>query len=1261
MDRRQRFRLGLIVLLLAPLVVLVAFAIYVYLANAQPQTGELQTRVSPQVVMPWGEAVYYIDYAGFKPTPTPAPSPTPTPAPTPAPPPPQIEMAFIVDESGSMTASIGEMAAAAQSVVQDLTKERPGRIRYAAIRFSDTADIQTDWTDSPAQLSQGLGAIGQQPKGGGTDGLVAFNKLDELLATARPKANKVVIFYTDGVMYSFFNGNQIREAARRLREDQHVDIYSVGLPYVGSDSIMIEVTGSPDKVYDPANSAELARVFQEIKAIFAPAPSTPGGAPPAPKRPRESSGQLSHRLDGRHFETPLEGTNWMPGGGAIQLKIQPILEEPATYAHPVVPLSAGLWSVGVEPPRLVFADKDGNLHRVEAQRRPLLLKVTYFTLLLMLLPALLWALAHAPRRVKRPVDVKKELELPPIPPPTLPDPLPLLPRPTLERLAPIPTLFVGLGGYGRRALHAVRADLKQAHIGRAGEPYRFLWIDTDTQEAERESPFEDWEGYKIESLVAPPAVRQTESYLPEPGRGPDHMQWFDAYAYREAPRPLLNLADGAKGARALARLALFRWLSASNGIFPTLVEQFKQLAALPAVDGARQVVIFGASDGGVGSGWFLDFGRLFQRIARQQQSQGLDALPEVIGVLCEDPERRHPENRRAVTMELETAMTTRKFPQRVTYAPGETTLDQVEAQSPYHRVFSVAADDKNSVAAQCGELASVLVERHPRAALLDQAHTVPDHMAVAAKIFSAHVLPTLIYDQVRCEIFLRLLGPDILLDVVADAQGGLRPQTVAADRAGELLDDWSRAETPGSPLQLLLRAAVDPSAAASFVNLMRDTPSAPLGWFGEAFSTAVTQRLQGRAVGEGAWERGWKPGEAVATLRLLAARLERNVKPELRTLNAPAQATEVADHVISLANSAAADLEKWVQDFCRVCEQVAAQRGRLDQARRQLLYLQGRIYLDLELKTDQVIRWARAELESRLGTPDTVSAIRKRFFFGVTADGARAQAAIHSFIAEPRSFAAATEVAAAIDQLARALALNVPAMRIGGVLGSMPDERRRELARKLVRAETQPQQALVVLPQTTGLGDEERQAVEEFGRAIPKPPAHGPRAQQNGDDHSAVRRIELSEAEAGESARAGVALPFIEMAESIAEAVRRRAERKYQIALPAFPPRLRIALGRPSAFRSFARAYKAGHIGLRQDDRGQDQWVFTDTDQFLSFANESSLAHAAANYVRDVANHPESFATSGSGGSFTKLEQWRAQRVAPDPDTLTQIAVDVYE
>src|SRR5262249_4713196 len=160
--------------------------------------------------------------------------------------------------------------------------------RYAAIRFDVTAETQTDWTDKPEALVAGLNAIAQSPQARGTDGRVAFLKLDELLSTTRPNADKVVIFYTDGQMYPCDTcADEILEHARKLREERQVDFYSVGLPYQGSDPIMTEITGDPARVFDPLNPAEMSRMFQDLKVAVAPSTISGSNASPVARVPRD--------------------------------------------------------------------------------------------------------------------------------------------------------------------------------------------------------------------------------------------------------------------------------------------------------------------------------------------------------------------------------------------------------------------------------------------------------------------------------------------------------------------------------------------------------------------------------------------------------------------------------------------------------------------------------------------------------------------------------------------------------------------------------------------------------------------------------------------------------------------------------------------------------------------------------------------------------------------------------------------------------------
>lgn len=1248
MGKRQ-YLIGPAVLLLSPLFVLAALYAYVAAANALPQKGRLRTSVEPQIVLPWGEAVYDITYDGREQQETP-----------PAEPP--VDVAFLVDVSGSMTDSLPDMSAAAHEVAKELSASRAGVFRFALIRFDTEAEVITDWTEDPEQLFAGLKLL--RPFTGQNDTRAAFAELDKLRARARPGAKRAVVFYTDGYLVACppcpgglsvlpdccpsgpMSEQEIIDAARGLRAGG-ADIYSIGLPQKPRSPLMVEVCGSPDRVYAPSSTAELVENFRSVAQGIAGAPA--GGA------------QLSHRLDGRHFSAPLEGTSWtVDGVGVLNLGIGALPETPTTYRHPLVPHSSGVWRVGVEPPRLAFADERGRVQSIGAERRPLLLVVGWLPLLWGLAPALLWSLYYFGRRVPAPVEIEE-------PPPATarprpPSPLPALPDIREEREPPVPTLFVGIGGAGRRALHAVRADLRQSRMARGGLPYRFLWLDLDSKEAGRQTPFDDWAEYPVEPLLAPGTVYRADKYLPDIGRSPEHLKWFDAQSYFNAPTEDMNLSEGAKGDRLLARLALFEWVREGGEPISTLEAKCAELSSMDSADGTRQVVIFASPDGGVGGGWFVDVGRLLRRITRRQQRNGgTEFAPELVGVLCDSPERPRPENRRAMELELESALLSGAFPQRLSYLPGGgESLDATDTEGPYNCVFSVGGFDATDVAAQCGELGAVLAERHPRSALLEDADALgAERLRVKSR--AVHVLPTQLYEQVQDDLFLRLLGPDILLDIVPAAGGGFAPARVDEAVAAVSLSEWAKAEPPGTPLQALLASAADAALTPGFLKSMRSAAAPRTDWFADALSGSLTRRLWGHAGAEvGVWKRDWMPGEAVAALRLLAERLAQSTRPRAQELGSDAGALEVIDAVAARAASAADNLERWVAELCKVCEDVSWRRSESVRAGEALRRIDGRTYLVSPPEPGRVEAMTREVFEDWLGTPDTVSAIRERLFFSVAPDGARLRVSLRSYVAGPKEFADGAEAGACLDGYMRALALAVPAVRIGGALSAEPVERLEKLARGLVDPATSPQKVLVVTPRPVEKQGAEPRALEEFRQLIPQPANHGERRERAGDDHAAVRRVEVNAAAADDPDEPGEPV-YVAAAEQAAERVRRRAQKKYGLFVPPYPPELRIALAHTEAFLSFVRNYKAGHIVRQEDAAGARQWALSNTSEFLTFGGQSSLAQAAANYIWYVGAPPGLPPPDGGAGDFSGLKAWLQRRNYPDEETLVQIAIDAYE
>src|SRR5262245_55105244 len=104
---RGRFIQGLILLLLAPVLVLLALAVFVLAANWAPQSSALKTDVWPPVVMPWGQATYNITFTGQKNQATPVQNKP-------------VDMLFVVDVSSSMTPILKYMSDVAHDLARQL-------------------------------------------------------------------------------------------------------------------------------------------------------------------------------------------------------------------------------------------------------------------------------------------------------------------------------------------------------------------------------------------------------------------------------------------------------------------------------------------------------------------------------------------------------------------------------------------------------------------------------------------------------------------------------------------------------------------------------------------------------------------------------------------------------------------------------------------------------------------------------------------------------------------------------------------------------------------------------------------------------------------------------------------------------------------------------------------------------------------------------------------------------------------------------------
>ena len=1165
------------------------------------------------------------------------------------PPPPPLDIALLVDVSGSMTRSLPTMVAAAGQLAREILTSRPNDVRLAVIRFDTEAEVNASWTSDLRQVEAGLNNL--KPWTQQTNPHRAFEEIDRLMALppAKPSAKRVIIFYTDGALAECppetCPGGPMSEedmvvAARRLRA-QGIEIYSVGTPEYGSAPLMFQVTGSAEHVMNPGDASDLASLFRAVVQGLEPFFGT--GA------------QFSVPLDGRNFkilnaDRPL----YVSSDGTVTLDHGKLTRGTNIARISLEPTEPGYWRAGLAPAKLVYRGLDGRLVELTAARRPALLVVTWLILFLAGLPALLWAIYALTRRPRR-------VQLPDLPYPEIrrrrpPSPLPELPPVPARERPSVPTLFIGLGGAGRHALQAVRAELRESHVGAPGQPFQFLWVDVDRRERPPDETFGDWSGYPVEELVASAEESRIDDMISHPGAAPPELQWFPAIEYLDAARGVLEMGEGSRGDRRLARLSLFRWLSRSDSrLVAALARTCRTLEATPSVDDTRQVVVLASQDGGVGSGWVLDIGTLLRRVLRRDQTNGQVAFtPDLICILSDSASTERPENRSALQQESETAFLTGAYPQTLTFKAGDPLLDSTDTEPPFDLMVRVSGHDDDSIAAQASEAAAALVDRGPRPQLLDQAHSVFQGQAVPAVAHGVHTLPTLIRQEVHNQILRRTLGNDVLLDLDLDRRGGFRLRGYDEATVANALAQWA-AETPvGTPWQALLQAAVDrggESALGTFLRTMQVQAPPPVEWFTGMLCNEASERLHGSRRGD-TWLRGWMPGLAVGVLRLLSSRLKDTVLGYLPAMGADQGLEELVSRVAENAGAAADGLERWSKRTGELLYERLTLTPALQSDLPRLQALANRKYVVPDLAPAMVESEVRGAFEAWIGHPDLTGALRERLFFSIVEDDPAPRVIVRSHVTDPQGFDREEDLLQFVDEHAVAVARLAPALELAPVLLETSAEQRDALALSLVENAPDSLKTLSTFPNPRRGEQRRNAALHDFQESVERQVPLGGHQVARSEDRGAARLFGLVRAVA-ERARA---VYYARAAEQAAEQMRLRIERIYERPVPRLPSHLRIALAHPGAFRSFARDYSEGHIFLKRDTSGAEQWYFDAQDRFLTMGEGRSLAAAAANYCWYVGAIPPSSAQPEQG-DFSRLEQWQSAGGVPAEDTVVLAAI----
>ncbi|MEO5374297.1 MAG: VWA domain-containing protein [Alphaproteobacteria bacterium] len=1214
-----RFAVGLAILVAAPALVFGGLALYVHLHNAASQAAaQLESRLDRGVVFTGEPVTQTITFPGERLSSVTTP-------------PPPVDVALLVDVSGSMISSLPTMRAAAAQLAREMQGDR---FRFSVMAFDTEAEVTvktaSGWTGSLTEVEQALDAV--RKKTGDNDSRKMFLELSKLLETTRPGARKLAMIFTDGKITtcgcpSPMPWSEMAAESARLRE-LGVDFFAIGLP--GSlDSRMAEITGDRNRLLVPASLADIVTQFRRVVAMS--------------EETVARTATLTVPLDGRHVQMPSEGNDgWVPREGGVVRTVSPLAVTPQIFTHTFSIDSVGLWSVGTAPARLDYKRHDGTAVTRPTEVLPRLLVLSWWLVLLAALPALGWLL-NALSFWLRTAPAPHPQPVPRVPGPRPTRPL-RVPPPRHSGLSAVPTLFIGLGGVGLQGLAAIRDELRESHDGRAGAPYRFLHIDVDSVTPADTTSFRPWDAHPIERVTAPPEVAMLDGPWLSGGAAPPHLSWSDPLRHRDRSREELTLTRGAHGNRSLARVALFRWLE-DGTLLAVLAEALDGLYAAESADDVRQIVLIADPAGGFGSASLIDIGRLVRRLTRDHQASAGGFVPETVAVLVTT--NPSSTNGLALMAELETAQSSGLLPQRTCYRPGVPLLDREDGEPPFNWVFRLHANEPVAAARQAGILAPILADRGGRRPVLGAIHAsqlraeglARPTLVLDAAASSVGVAPSLRRSAVREALLLRIIGGTSLLGLTPSAAGGgYEVPRLGEDQALKALTAWMEGEPPGTPWRTVLDGALNGATAEELQSAFDGLGAKANEWLTLTFARSVDRMLRIAPTARGAApERGWTVPLAIASLEVLAVRL----RGLGRLGGTTAELGALFEHMAKQSERLATRCAEWAAGLAVLC---AESHRSLTAAVGKTATSTGtanRVLLD-EATSMKELQAMAERLLSDWGGSEPGRLIETHLFFrtGLVAEGV--DLSLHSDLGSSRDFPDPTSAADGVRGWAEAMIDALPSLTLAAAVAARSPDDRRHAFDGLTRPNDRPEAAAVVAPAGISLEDQVRSVWT----------AKAPTEIVPGSDPTAVRRLTWTVAgRGGLDALGATPLPVVQAADWAAERWRVQVAEHFERSVDVLPVPLRIAAADEEALRSFATAYQSGRIVRRPDDTGRPQWHFTNRSLMLTSDAENSLADALVAYARRARPLPDPAdmaVVAGSQGDMRPLEVWRNGQIPSD-------------
>ena len=623
-----------LLLMLAGLAALLLMAAWVRWTQHPYGNDVLRASAAADVVLPWEQAELWIDYTGAEGQIAPQGSGLSTLPST---------LLFLFDISESMSDSLDAARQAILELRENLTS-RSRSPRVGVMGFNNDARILIPFTDASDQLTRQLQQMNPDA-GGGTSFIAALEGALERL-DADGIADAVVVLVTDGqaesrdVLRGFYDRRWAGSGNR---------LFLVGIGTAASipDSFfgLIPAFDPNDPAtYDPTQYILPATDSNSIGRAFEQVASQIGSA-------------LGHKV---RLQLPLAEPLWdwaelkepaKFGEARRSLRLNPDPDAPNTflvanlYARPYqwrVPLEArfgGILRVLQAPPRMSYVTVDGQPYRLGPAdtgflekwvRFPKILVISWWLLLLMFLPALLYLIRALwlwlRRGTAEPVEISpgpRQYDQHP-PPPNLP----LRVAPASQRVNWAPGLVIGLGRPGRAVLTHLRQNIADTFDKDQTRPL-LLALDVARDELEQ-GRGERFSGClerldQDQVFMLPEESCALYDSIHAPISNPDDpAASLDLTAFRNESADALRLSNGTQGRGQLARLALLNDLAA--GYHSALLQRLQSALAgwrqISPEDANRQLILIADVDYGIGAGWLTDLLVLLRRMVAQDERRG---------------------------------------------------------------------------------------------------------------------------------------------------------------------------------------------------------------------------------------------------------------------------------------------------------------------------------------------------------------------------------------------------------------------------------------------------------------------------------------------------------------------------------------------------------------------------------------------------------------------------------------------------------------